>query len=87
LIDSFAAPENPIFAESIELLAEDVRLEQAPIGGEELLQLLALRTTHRFPAQEQQPAFPAAVLAHQRPRAKELRRRTSSSAAEACCNT
>jgi integrase len=36
--------------ESIELLTEHIRLEESLIRGEELLQLLALRSTHRLPA-------------------------------------
>ena len=56
----------------MELLAEDVRLEEAPISSEELPELLTLRSAHGPPATREQPALAAAVGTHHGARPEEL---------------
>lgn len=56
----------------IELLAEHVGFEQAPIHGEQRLELGTLRSAHRLPPPQQQPSFPATVCPHDRPGPKEF---------------
>src|SRR6266536_1368151 len=56
----------------VKLLTQDVRLVEATVGVEELLQLAPLGAAHVAPAVQQQPALAAAVLAHDRAGPKEL---------------
>ena len=56
----------------IELLPQHVRFEQATIRGEQGLEFSTLRPADGLPASQQQPAFAATVLAHDRARPKEF---------------
>src|SRR5688572_7556954 len=58
--------------EPIELLAQDVRFEEMPIGREELLKLATLRTAHGCPAAQQEPPLAASDGAHDGAGTKEF---------------
>lgn len=58
--------------EAIELLAQHVGFEQAPVGSEEGLELGTLRAADGLPAPEQHPALPPTMRAHHRAGAKEF---------------
>src|SRR6516225_1944266 len=61
-----------VLPEAIELLAQDIGLEQAPVDGKQRSQLGAFRTADGVPAAQQQPAFATPVGAHHRAGAEEL---------------
>ena len=58
--------------EAIELFPQDIRFEQAPIRGEEGLELGPLRAAHRLPAAQQDPPLAAPMLPHHRAGAEEF---------------
>jgi hypothetical protein len=61
-----------VHPEPIELLAQDIRFEEPPIGREERLQLSPFRTTDRLPAPQKEPALASPVFPHHGAGAEEL---------------
>ena len=76
-----------VLPKAIELLAQDIGLEQAPVDGKQRLQLRWFRTAYGVPSAQQEPAFATPWARITVPARKNSLRRASSSAAEACCKT